>query len=148
MGNRSRSHTERLARILDSLGEHIRTVPDEELPDDPGEEGRNPAEAAARIKGLLQRTFKAYQQKALVDAQEAYQREISDLSERRFNLPKTVKGRKEWFLAALVQAPQLKPAFTLQNRELSDLSDEDIETHLKKLSQLGVLDAITLPEEE
>jgi len=28
------------------------------------------------------------------------------------------------------------------------LSDEDIESHLKKLAQLGVLDAISLPEEE
>lgn len=148
MGNRSRSNTERLARILDNLGERIRTVPGEELLEAAREDGRDPAEVTARIKGLLQSTFKTYQQKALVEAKEGYQREITSMSERRFGLPKTAKGRKNWFLAVLAQAPQLQPAFTLQNRELSDISDEDIESHLKKLALLGVLDAISLPEEE
>ena len=148
MGNRSRSHTERLARILDNLGEHILTVPGEELLETAREDGRDPVEVTARIKGLLQSTFKAYQQKALVEAQEGYQREVTSMSERRFDLPKTAKGRKNWFLAILAEAPQLQPAFTLQNRELSDISDEDIESHLKKLALLGMLDAISLPEEE
>ena len=148
MGNRSRSHAERLARILDNLGEHIRTVPGEELLEAAREEGRNPAEVTMRIKGLLQSTFKRFRQKALVEAQEGYQREIASMSERRFNLPKTAEGRRNWFLAVLTQAPQLQPAFTLQNRDLSDISDEDIESHLKKLAQLGVLDALSLPEEE
>jgi hypothetical protein len=148
MANRSRNNTERLARILDNLGEHIRTVPGEDLLEAAREDGRDPAEATGRIKGLLQTTFKTYQQKALVEAQQAYQREVTSMSERRFDLPKTAKGRKTWFLAVLAQAPQLQPAFTLQNRELSDISDEDIESHLKKLDQLGVLAAISLPEEE
>jgi hypothetical protein len=148
MGNRSRTHTERLARILDNLGEHIRTAPGEELLEAAREEGRKPAEVTARIRGLLQSTFKLHQQKALVEAKEGYRREIASMSERRFNLPRTAKGRRKWFLAVLAQAPQLQPAFTLQNRELSEISDEDIESHLKKLAQLGVLDALSLPEDE
>jgi hypothetical protein len=148
MANRSRNNTERLARILDNLGEHIRTVPGEDLLEAAREDGRDPAEATGQIKGLLQSTFKTYQQKALIEAQQAYQREVTSMSERRFDLPKTAKGRKTWFLAVLAQVPQLQPAFTLQNRELSDISDEDIESHLKKLDQLGVLAAISLPEEE
>jgi hypothetical protein len=148
MGSKSRSHTERLARILDNLAEHIETAPGDELLEAARDEGRDPTEVSARVKGLLKSTFRAHQQKALVEAQEGYQCEITSMSERRFDLPKTAKGRKNWFLAALAQAPQLQPAFTLQNRELSDISDEDIEAHLKKLAQLGVLDAINLPEEE
>jgi len=148
MGNKSRSHNERLARILDNLGHHIQIAPGDELLEAARENGRDPAEVNARVKDILRSAFKAHQQKALVDAKQGYQREISSISERQFHLPRTAQGRRNWFQAVLSQAPQLQPAFTLQNRELSDLSDEDIESHLKKLAQLGVLDAITLPEEQ
>lgn len=148
MGNRSRSHTERLARILDKLGEQIRTAPGEELLEAAREEGRDPAETTVRIRGLLQSTFKVHKQRALAEAKAGYQHEITSMSKRRFNLPKTAKGRRNWFLQVLAQAPQLQPAFTIQNRDLSEISDDDIESHLKKLAQLGVLDALSLPEEE
>lgn len=148
MAGKPRSHTERLARILDTLGDHIRNAPGDELLDTAREEGRDPTEGYARIKDILLRTFKTYQQKSLAEARQGYQRELASISEGHFNLPRTAKGRRNWFLAVLAQAPQLQPAFTLQNRELSDLSDEDIEAHLKKLAQLGVLNAILLPEEE
>jgi hypothetical protein len=148
MTGKARSHTERLARILDNLGDHIRNAPGDELLDTAREEGRDPAEVNARIKTTLLRTFKSYQQKALAEARQGYQRDLASISEGHFHLPKTAEGRRSWFLAVLAQAPQLQPAFTLQNRELSDVSDEDIESHLRKLAQLGVLKAIRLPEEE
>jgi len=148
MAGKARSQTERLARILDNLGEHIRNVPGEELLEIAREEGRDPAEVNARIKSLLKATFKEHQQKFLAEARQGYERDLATISEGNFHLPKTAAGRRNLFLAALSQAPQLTPAFTLQNRQLTDLSDEDIECHLRKLAQLGVLKAIRLPEEE
>lgn len=148
MAGKTRSHTERLARILDNLAEHIRNVPGEELLEIAREEGRNPAEVNTRIKSLLRATFKEHQQKFLTEARQGYEHELATISEGNFQLPKTAAGRRSLFLAALTQAPQLTPAFTLQNRQLTDLSDEDIECHLRKLAQLGVLKAIRLPEEE
>jgi hypothetical protein len=148
MAGKTRSHTERLARILDNLGEHIRNASGDELLETAREEGRDPAETNARIKSILLSVFKSHQQKGLVEAKQGHQRELARISEGHFNLPKTAEGRRNWFRAVLVQAPQLEPAFTLQNRDLSALSDEDIETHLKKLANLGVLNAIRLPEEE
>src|SRR3954471_8825244 len=95
MGNKSRSDTERLARILDNLAEYIETAPGDELLEAARNEGRDPAEVSARVKGLLKSTFKAHQQKALVEAQKGYQREMSSMSEQRFDLPKTASGRKK-----------------------------------------------------
>jgi hypothetical protein len=43
------------------------------------------------------------------------------------------------FIAAIANARQLQPAFTLQHRDLSEFSDEDIQANLKKLAQLGLL---------
>ncbi len=148
MASKSRSHTERLARILDSLGEHIRTVPGEELLEAGREDGRDSTKVTARVKTILRSAFKTHHQKALIEAKQGYELELATISARQFHLPRTAQGRRNWFQAVLAQVPQLQPAFTLQNRNLSDLSDEDIESHLKKLAQLGVLDAIKLPEEE
>jgi hypothetical protein len=148
MAGKARSHTERLARILDNLGEHIRNAPAEELLEIAREEGRDPAEVNTRIKTLLRATSKEHQRRFLAEARQGYERELATISEGNFQLPKTADGRRNLFLAALAQAPQLTPAFTLQNRLLADPSDEDIECHLRKLAQLGVLKAIRLPEEQ
>jgi hypothetical protein len=148
MAGRTLGHTKRLARILDNLGEHIRTAPGDDLIEAAREEGRDPVETNARIKSLFLHSLKSHQQKDLSEAKQGHQRELARIREGQFNLPKTAAGRRSWFLAVLSQAPQLKPAFTLQNRDLSALSDEDIEGHLKKFANLGVLDAIELPEKE
>jgi hypothetical protein len=148
MAGKARNNTERLARILDNFGEHIRNAPGDELLETAREEGRDPAETNARIKSILLGVFKSHQQKGLMEARQGHQDELARIIEGHSNLPKTAAGRRSWFRAVLVQAPQLEPAFTMQNRELSDLSDEDIEAHLKKLANLGVLNAIRLPEEE
>lgn len=148
MAAKARNQAERFARIMDSLCEDIRTAPGEELLQSAGEAGRDPALTNARVKNLLRSTFKTYQQKFLMESRQGYERELAAISEGYFDLPKTAQGRRSWFVAALSQAPQLLPAFTLQNRELTDLSDEDIECHLRKLAQLGVLKAIRLPEKE
>jgi hypothetical protein len=148
MAGKARSHTERLTRIFDNVGEHILNVQGDELLEIAREDGRDSAEVNARIKALLKSTFKTYQQKILAEARQGYQRELANISEGHFHFPKTAEGRRSWFLAALAQAPKLQPAFTLQNRELTELSDEDIESHLRKLAQLGVLSVIRLPEEK
>lgn len=62
MAGKARSHTERLARILDYLGDHIRNAPGDELLEAAREEGRNPGEVNSRIKSILLRTFKSHQQ--------------------------------------------------------------------------------------
>ena len=148
MSGKARNHTERFARILDKVGEYIRNAPGDELVDTAREEGRDLAEVNARIKALLKGRFREYQQKILAEARQGYQRELASICESNFHLPKTAKGRRSLFLAALAKAPQLQPAFTLQNRELTNLPDGDIELHLRKMAQLGLLKELLLPEEE
>ena len=42
-------------------------------------------------------------------------------------------------MATLAQGSQLQSAFTMQHRDLSEFSDEDIVANLKKFHQLGLL---------
>jgi hypothetical protein len=51
-------------------------------------------------------------------------------------------------MAAIAQLPQLQPAFTLQNRDFKDFSDEDIEVQLRKMALLDVLSKVQFSEEK
>jgi len=139
MAPKERSHTERFEKILDFLGDHIRSAPGDELIEAAREEGRDPGEENTRLKDLLLKRLKLHQQRTLTEAREAYERELASISRGDFNLPDTPVERRALFIATLAQASQLQSAFTMQHRDLSEFSDEDIVANLKKFHQLGLL---------
>jgi len=139
MAPKERSHTERFEKILDFLGDHIRSAPGDELIEAAREEGRDPGEENTRLKGLLLKKLKSNQQRTLAEAREGYERELASMSRGDCNLPDTPEERRALFIATLAQASQLQSAFTMQHRDLSEFSDEDIIANLKKFHQLGLL---------
>jgi hypothetical protein len=139
MAPKERSHTERFEKILDFLGDHIRSAPGDELIEAAREEGRDPGEENTRLKGLLLRKFKSHQQRKLAEAREGYDRELASISGGECILPDTVEERRALFIATLAHASQLQSAFTMQHRDFSEFSDEDIVANLKKFHQLGLL---------
>jgi hypothetical protein len=84
----------------------------------------------------------------LMAAREGYQRDSAAMAAAEFELPKTLEGKRELFMAAMTQLPRLQPAFTFQNREFKDFSDEDIEIQLRKMALLDLLSKVKLPEKE
>lgn len=148
MAGKQRNHTENLEKILDFLGDHIRSAPADELIEAARQEGRDPGEENTRLKAFLLNVFKSHQQKTLAEAREGYKRELSSILRRDFNLPATAAERRTLFIAALAHARQLQPAFTLQHRDLAEFSDEDIVTNLKKLAQLGLLPNVGHPDQK
>lgn len=146
MTDKAKSGAERLGRILDGLGEYIRNAPGDELLEEARSEGRDPAQTAARVKGLLRQVVRVHQQKQLKKAEEDYEREVAAIRSRDIILPKSPERRRNLLVAIFSQQPQLQAAFTFQNRGFSELTDQDIENHLRQLALLGVLDDIKLPE--
>lgn len=140
MTDKERSHTEKLEKILDFLGDHIRSAPGDELIEAAREEGRDPGEENTRLKGLLLKRLKSHQQRTLAEAREGYERELASMSRGDCNLPDTPEERRALFMATIAQASsQLQSTFTMQHRDLSDFSDEDIVANLRKFQQLGLL---------
>ena len=140
MTDKERSHTEKLEKILDFLGDHIRSAPGDELIEAAREEGRDPGEENTRLKGLLLKRLKSHQQRTLAEAREGYERELASMSRGDYNLPDTPEERRALFIATIAQASsQLQSTFTMQHRDLSDFSDEDIVANLRKFQQLGLL---------
>ncbi len=139
MAPKERSHTERFEKILDFLGDHIRSAPEDELIEAAREEGRDPGEENTQLKGLLLKKLKSHQQRTLAEARVGYERELASISRGDCNLPDTPEERRALFIATLAQASHLQSAFTMQHRDLSEFSDEDIVANLKKFHQLGLL---------
>jgi hypothetical protein len=137
-----------LGRILDGLAEYIRSAPGDELLEDARSEGSDPAQTAARVKGLLRQAVKSHQQKQLKKAQEDYEREVTAIRSRGIKLPQSAERRRTLLATIFTRQPQLKLAFTFQNRGFSELTDEDISNHLRKLALLGVLDEMQVTEDD
>jgi len=147
MGKKANNESERLGRILDRIADDIATAPGSELLDDARQDGRDPVQTAAKVKGLLRRALKNHQRGLMKKSQEGYEREVAAIRSRPIELPQTPQRRRELLSAVFSRKPQLQAAFTFQNRGFSELTDEDVENHLRKLALLGILDEVKPPEE-
>jgi hypothetical protein len=148
MGDKTLNEAERLGKLIDGLGEHITNAPDQDLLEAAREDKRDVAQTSARVKGILKRAARTQQQVQLIAAREGFRRETAAMAQKSFELPKTKEARRGLFMAAIAQLPQLQPAFTLQNRDFKDFSDEDIEVQLRKMALLDVLSKVQFSEEE
>jgi hypothetical protein len=148
MGDKARNDSERLARIIDGLGDIILNATDDETLQAAREENRNPTDTSARVKGILRRAVRSQQQVELIAARTGYRLQAAAMAESTFELPKTNEERRTLFMAAMSQLPKLRVAFTAQNRDFKDLSDDDIEVQLRKMALLDLLSQVKVPEDK
>ncbi len=148
MADKPNNKAEQLDSILDGLAEYIEDAPSEEILEDAHQEGRDTKRIAIRTKGILQLAVKTYRQRELTKAKEGYELKVAEIKQRVIALPSTPEKRRSWLEAVFSQQPQLQAAFTMQNRDFSQLTDEDVASHLRKLEMLGVLKDINLPEDD
>lgn len=141
------NHDEPAAKILDGLADYIENAPGEALLEDARDAGRDPEQMAAQVKNVLMRAVKNHQQRELLRARQAYEREVAAMRTRRIELPAKPETRRNWLAAVLAQRPQMQLAVTMQNRNFSELTNEDVEAHLRKLEMLGILKDVELPED-
>ena len=71
-------------------------------------------------------------------ARQDYGAAVVALMQRQLRLPKDPKARRSLLQAAASR--QRSVGLTLQHRDLTSLSDEDVESQLKKLHELGFID--------
>jgi hypothetical protein len=125
-------------RLFAALAESSLHDSDAEVLRDAGPEASLKAE---HVRSLLLDTVKAHKQRALNAALAVYREEVRRYKERRFAMPTDSREKRELLTAVLGRFPQGERTFlTLQHREFKNLSDADIESLLKQLEALGVLD--------
>ena len=137
----NRTDQEKLDALVDALGDSILEASDEDLLEELRMRGVDPDAEAARLKTMMLGTVKAFRQRALEAARAAYSRQIEKMDKKPYSLPKTPKERRQLF-SFFTQQPQFAEFVTAQYRDLENLTDNDIETYLEDLAELGILEKL------
>jgi len=143
------SYEEELAAIMNALAESVAEASDGEILAETQEEGADPAEAAEHVRNVLLNAAKTYRQRRLREAQQQYEFHIAAMQERTYNLPATAEERQKLLDLVFAQQPAMRSALlTAQHRDFTSLTDTDVESCLKQLQELGLLDELSESEEE
>lgn len=136
-----RTDAEKLDALIDALGDSVLEASDEEILEELRMSGVDPDAEAARLKAIMLGTVKAFRQRALEAARAAYSRQIEQMEKKPYPIPKTPTERRKLF-SFFAQQPQFAEFVTAQYRNLEDLTDNDIETYLEDLADLGILEKL------
>jgi hypothetical protein len=142
-----RTDEQKLNALIDALGESVLEETDEELLEDLRMKGIDVLAESARIKAMLQSTVKTFRQRALEAARAAYQRQIERMDKQQYSIPETPAERRKLFSFLTKQSP-FAEFVTAQYRDLEGLTDNDIETYLEDLAELGILEKFKADESD
>lgn len=141
MPEKPRDYEVELRAIMDALAESVVEVSDADILAEAREAGEEPARTAERVRTVLKRAGKDYEQKRLREAQKAYEQRLQSIQAQPYVLPKTPESCRYLFNLVMTRKPELGQALvTAQHREFKDLTDADIQSCLEQLGALGVLD--------
>jgi len=139
MSNRDLDYERQLQAITDALSESVAEATDAEILAETREEGQEPESVANRVRNFLLSTSKTFLQREMTESRKQYERDVAALQGRRYTLPATAQERR----SLLAWVFQQKPEFlTAQWRDFENLTDEDVESCLKQMQELGILDDI------
>jgi len=133
---KKRKHDDELDLLMSFLAESVAQMNDDQIREEYGDE------PGSRTKEIFKAAIREFGRQKVRQARSEYESAAKALSSRSYNLPSGRSERRELFSAILSKRPDLcSPAFTAQHRELRDLTDSDIESFLRQLAELGLLDS-------
>jgi Fic family protein len=136
-----RTDQEKLDALIEALSDSVLEESDDEILEEMRMEGVDMHKESARMKAMMLATVKACRQRALNAARESYKRQIDHMENKRYTIPKTATERRKLF-TLFTQKPQFAQFVTAQYRNLEDVTDNDIETYLEDLADLGILEEL------
>ena len=142
MPNEKLDGRRQLEAVLEALGQHIESATDEEFLEQAKDSGENLAAISRDVKSVFQDQLKAFRRLRRDAVRHAHQARVDAQSASRRSLPKTFDEKRALLNTVLASRPQFREMLTAQHRNFSDLTDEDLDSYLEELSDLGVLDEI------
>lgn len=129
-----------LRTFYEEMGESILQADDAELEEEYAHGGASIDGDAVRMQQLLAKTFKSFQQRALVAAKQKHQERTARISAQQFRLPANPQERRALLDAVIAQHQQAGKMLIAQHREFTELTDDDVESWLQQFGVLGLLD--------
>lgn len=150
MDNNKRNYKKELELIMSNLSDSIKGLSDEEIKTELREDGKDPDKIPDHMRNLFQSVHKKYRKRLLLAAKEEHKRQFVRIREKKFNFSVSLEEKRKQLMDILTKMPNLQSAFTFQNRNFKDLSDEEVELALKQLIELGVIkeDLLGSPDNE
>ncbi len=140
MRTKSKSIHLQYERVLDLQTEAIMSLSEEELDEEIRESGLEPQELEEETRRVVAEALGRHNEQALARSRQTYQKEATLLKRVRLSLPTTMKDKLELLKACLAHHQYLKPAvLTGQHRKLSDMAPSDVDSLLRQLHVLGLL---------
>ena len=103
--------------------------------------GQDTAQIAAEVKNTLFEAVRGFEQRKLYAARSAYRTRSTARHTRRFVMPSTPAGRLRMLTDAATKDKRVARV-TAKYRDLKELSDEDVQSALEDLMELGAFDHI------
>lgn len=140
---KSRDEGMQLAALMDAVAESIISATDRELIEDAKSQGIDMKAESVRVSNVLDRAILSAKKKRLQAAQVAHAQSVNEISKRESRIPSDSVA-KRWLLDRVVKRKpgmqQTVMTLTLQHRDFKELSDRDVDSALRQLDALGLID--------
>jgi hypothetical protein len=147
MPDKSRDYELELFNVMNAIGDIELELSEEELLDQLRQEGTDIEQEAEHVREVFKMAIKEYRQTPLREAQKKYEEHLSKIATRDFKLPHTAPERRNLLSGLLARKPEFGALLTAQHRDFKDVTDADVESYLKQLIELGVLENESQQEE-
>jgi crotonobetainyl-CoA:carnitine CoA-transferase CaiB-like acyl-CoA transferase len=126
--------------ILEGLADSVADEDPAELVSEAQAAGQNPETIVKKMKEAVSSAIKKFEQKKLQAAREAYRLHAAPGPKIRIKIASTPEERRRQLSEIGRDKPEIAAALTAQYRDFESLSDEDVESTLEDLAELGFLD--------
>lgn len=136
-----KSDVERLAAVMNSLAERAVSASDKEILDDAAAAGVDVKAEATRIRSTLADGVLRAKKQRLQDADAQHKRSVAALDQRVARLPSTPAAKRALLDRVVSRRPETRQQLlTLQHREFEEFTNDDVDSALRQLGALGLLD--------
>ncbi len=125
-----------LEGLFDNLADAVEHASPEDLLAEAKAAGQDTEQIASDTKSTLLDAVRGFEQRKLHTARATYRTRAAELKRRHIVLPATAAERRRLLLDAAANNKRVAQV-TARFRDLKDLSDEDVESALEELMQLG-----------
>ncbi len=137
-----KSDDEKLSTIMNRLADSVLELSDEQVLAEEREQGSDSLKEAERIRDGLRRSSKMHRMQKLQAAARAYEEQVTRLQNNEYGLPDSAAKRRQLLAAIFSSRPDMQSVMlTAQHRNFDQMTDLDIESLLRQLADLGVLNS-------
>ena len=136
-----------LEALLGNLADAVGRASPEDLLAEAKAAGHDTAQIASDVKSTLLDAVRSFEQRKLHAARATYRTRSTELRRKRIVLPASADERRRMLLDAASSNRRVAQV-TARFRDLKELSDEDVESALEDLIELGAFDDTAEPGDD